>query len=73
MSIGGTFAEIEAKTFIRRLSNWVYVILRSIFKPLEDIWRQFEVLLPRYGPKRLFAVFEIGFTTFAVLFLYNGG
>ena len=47
----------------------LYIIRRSIFKTLEFILRYFEVLLPRYGRKRLFAWFEIVFTVLAVQFL----
>ena len=66
---GGTVAKIRAKMFIRRLLNWVYVFCRFIFRTLEVILRRFEVRLQRYTLKSLFAVFEIGFTAIAVLFL----
>ena len=62
-------AKIRAKTFIRRLWNWVYDIRRSIFRPFVVILGWLEVRLRRYGRKLLFASFEIRFTALAVLFL----
>ena len=59
----------QAKTFICRLWILFYNIHCSIFSTLEVILCQSEVLLPRYGRKRSFVLFETGFTTFVVLFL----
>ena len=68
-SIGGNVAKIWAKTFIRRIWNWVYGILRSIFLTLQVYLHRLKVLLPRYGWNCLFYSFEIGLTAFAVVFL----
>ena len=57
------------KTFIFRLWNQLYGIHCSIFSTLEIILSPSEVPLPRYERKCSFAIFEIGFTAFAVLFL----
>ena len=62
-------AKIQAKTFIRRLWNCVWCFCCSIFKTLKVNLRRLKKLLPRYKRKCLFAGFEIGFTTFIVLFL----
>ena len=37
--------------------NWFYGICRSFFSTFEIVLRQFDVLLPRYGRKRVFTVF----------------
>ena len=68
-SIGHMVVKIRAKTSIQYLWNWVYGILRFICRTLETILRRLEVLFPRYGRKRLFNDFEIGFLAFAILFL----
>ena len=62
-------AKIRANFFITRLQNWFYCIRCSIFRTLEVILRLLEVWLLRFGRKRLFACFEIVFSTFTVLFL----
>ena len=46
-SIGCTVAKIRAKTFIFRLSIWVYCIHHSILTTSDIILRQLEVRLPR--------------------------
>ena len=66
--IGGMVVKILAKTFLL-LWNRLYYIRRSIFRTIEVILRWLEIQLPQYGDKRLFAGFEIGFTTIAVLFI----
>ena len=58
-SIGDTVAKIRAKTFIRRLSYWIYNICRFIFRTLEVNLHRLELRLPRYGRKHLFASFKL--------------
>ena len=65
----GTFAQIQAKTFIRRLRNCFHGIRSSIFRNLVVILSWSEVSLPRYRRKRLFDGFVSGFMSFDVLFL----
>ena len=53
------------------LLNWVCIIQYSIFKTLEVVLHLSEVQLARYGRKRLFDDFEIGFWPFNILFLVH--
>ena len=68
-SIGDTVAKIRSITFFYRLWNWVYGIHHSIFRTLEVVLRRLEVWSPRHWRYNLFSGFQIGFTSFTVLFL----
>ena len=65
-SIEGTFIKMRIKTFIQQLLNQFYSI---IFSSLEVILSILKVLLPKYGQKCLFAIFQTDLTAFPVLFL----
>ena len=69
MLIGGTVANIRAKSFIHRLWNCIYAIIHSILRTLQLIFRRLEVRFPRYWEKLLFSVIKIGCMVLSVLLL----
>ena len=68
MSIGCTFAKLQAETFLCGLWNQFHGVRCTFLITLVAILRWSEVILQSHGQKGFFAGFESGFIAFSTLF-----